>query len=264
MNAYDLTGKVALVTGGSGGLGKGIARALGECGARVVLGDIKAEAVRAAAAELAGASLETIPLVLDVTSAASIDAALDEIAASIGLPTILVNNAGVTRMQDLHEISDEQWAQVFAVNVTGVFRCSERFAARLQQAGRPGSIVNIASNAGKVCFPGQAHYNASKAAVINLTQSLALELAAAGINVNAVCPGGVDTEMLRYCMLETIARIPDNPPGIDELRRTWGPPQLGRLVQPVEVGRIVAFLASDAAILIRGQAINVDAGVTRQ
>ncbi len=264
MDMTSLKGRVAFITGGSGGLGRGIALALGQAGARVAIADIRADALQSAAADLAARGLDVLPVTLDVTDDASVAAAFAETAARLGEPDILVNNAGITRMQDLQEISGSQWERVFAVNVTGVFRCCQRFAARLQQAGCTGSIINIASNAGKVCFPGQAHYNASKAAVINLTQSLSLELAAAGINVNAVCPGGVDTEMLRYCMEETIARIPEDKPSIDDLRRTWGPPQLGRLVQPVEVGRIVTFLASDAAILIRGQAINVDAGVTRQ
>ena len=133
-----------------------------------------------------------------------------------------------------------------------------REAAESEEAG--GNIVNVSSNGAKVCFADMADYNASKAAVMNLTQSMALEWAPDGINVNAVCPGAVDTAMLRKCMEESMRLYGGT---IEEMRKTWGPPQLGRLIQPYEVGRVIRFLASEDAAIIRGQSTSVDAGNTR-
>jgi NAD(P)-dependent dehydrogenase (short-subunit alcohol dehydrogenase family) len=123
-----------------------------------------------------------------------------------------------------------------------------------------GSIVNVASNAGKVGFPGQCDYNAAKAAVINLTRSLAMEFAPIGINVNAVCPGAVETEMLSE-VAKFIVETNGQGDAV-ELMHSFAPSQLGRLVQPEEVGAIVAFLASQKAAIIRGQSINLDGGAT--
>ena len=263
MEQYALQGKVALITGGGSGLGRGIAQAMAELGASIVAADVRKEPAEQAAAWLRDQGYSAIAVEMDVTQPSSISAGLEEARKAFGTLDILVNNAGITKMQDIEAITPADWKQVFAINVEGMFLCCQQFAADLRRQGRPGRIVNIASNAAKVTFPGQAHYNASKAAVVNLTQSLAKELAADQINVNAVCPGAVDTEMLRYCMLKTIETAPEGSGlTVESLRASWGPPQLGRLIQPLEVGRVVAFLATDAAQIIRGQSISVDAGNT--
>jgi NAD(P)-dependent dehydrogenase (short-subunit alcohol dehydrogenase family) len=170
-----------------------------------------------------------------------------------------VNNAGVVALDNVLDIPLKDWDLLFDVNVKGLFLASQLAARQMIAQGTGGSIVNIASNAGKVGFPAQAHYNATKAAVINLTRSMALELAPSKINVNAVCPGAVDTPMLLECAVWITERSGGDPRA---LVQTFAPPQLGRLIQPIEVGRVVAFLASDEAAIIRGQSINVDAGAT--
>jgi NAD(P)-dependent dehydrogenase (short-subunit alcohol dehydrogenase family) len=155
------------------------------------------------------------------------------------------------------DLAPEAWRREFEVNVGGVVNGAQ--AARLAFAGRGGAIVNIASNAGKVGFPNMAAYNASKAAVINLTRSLAREWAAERINVNAVCPGSVATPMLRD-VADRLASATGR--GSDELFAGMVPAQLGRHIQPIEIGRVVVFLLTDAAEIIRGQSINLDGGDT--
>lgn len=145
------------------------------------------------------------------------------------------------------------------MNTEAVLAGCQAAARRLIAEGRGGAIVNVASNAGKVGYRNMAGYNASKAAVISLTRSLALEWAAHGINVNAVCPGGVDTPMLQEVAEWLAARLGQP---AEALHAQMKPQQLERRIQPVEVGRVVAFLLSDAAQVIRGQAINVDGGDT--
>lgn len=263
MNQYDLNGRVALITGGGSGLGRGIGQALAELGAIVVAADIQTEPAEEAASALRQQGYQAMAVKMDVTDPASVTTAMEAALSQFGHLDILINNAGITKMQNIEDITPADWEKVFSINVEGMFFCCQSFSQILRRTGSSGSIVNIASNAGKVTFPGQAHYNASKAAVMNLTQSLAKELAPCGIRVNAVCPGAVDTEMLRYCMLKTIEDAPaEAKPTVEQLRATWGPAQLGRLIQPIEVGRVVAFLASDAAEIIRGQSISVDAGNT--
>ncbi|HEY3428760.1 MAG TPA: SDR family oxidoreductase, partial [Acidimicrobiia bacterium] len=150
------------------------------------------------------------------------------------------------------------WRRQLDVNVTGTFFCSRQVGNHLKDQGG-GAIVNVASNCGKVGYKNMAAYNAAKAAVISLTRSLSMEWAEHNINVNAVCPGGVDTPMLAGVAewLEPRVGVP-----AAELLAGMGPVQLGRKVQPAEVARVIAFLLSDDALIIRGQAINVDGGDT--
>jgi meso-butanediol dehydrogenase/(S,S)-butanediol dehydrogenase/diacetyl reductase len=261
MTLVDLSGKTALVTGGAHGLGAGIAEALVEAGAAVLVTDIDAEGCQKLAARLEQNGGRAAGRRLDVTNEDDVKQAIEAGWNTFGRLDILVNNAGIVSLKDALDLTLPEWDRTFQLNVRALFRCSQLFAQRLSEEKRGGAIVNIASNAGKVGYVGQVHYNATKATVINITQSLAKEWASLGINVNAVCPGAVDTEMLHQCMLWTI----DQSGGkltVDELRKAWAPAQLGRLIQPVEVGRVVAFLASDAAAIIRGQSISVDAGTT--
>jgi len=258
----NLQGYVVFITGGGSSLGEGIAQAVTEKGAAVVLADINTDSAKKVADKLKVAGHKAIVVKMDVTNENDIQRTIEEAEAAMGKIDVLVNNAGITKMQNIEDISKQDWDTVFAINVCGLFRCCQVFADIVKKKNASGKIINIASNAAKVTFPGQAHYNASKAAVTNMTQSLAKELAPA-INVNAVCPGAVDTEMLKSCMVQTIESDLENKNmKISDLREAWSPPQLGRLIQPIEVGRVVAFLASDDALIIRGQSISVDAGNT--
>lgn len=254
-----LKDKVIFVTGAGRGMGRGIAEALAEAGADVAVGDLAVEPVQETArlAEARGRRALAVPL--DVTQRASVEAALAQTIATFGRLDGWVNNAGIIKMDAALDASLEDWEAHMRVNVNGLFLCCQLAAKQMIAQGGGGSIVNIASNAGKVGYPNMAAYNASKAAVINLTRSLAQEWAAHGINVNAVCPGGVDTPMLLSVAQWITARSGGDP---HELVRGMTPRQLGRHVQPIEVGRVVAFLLSDHALIIRGQAINVDGGDT--
>lgn len=250
-----LDGKVVMVTGAGRGLGRGIARAIAEEGGRAVVTDLRLEDAEETASVLPAGS--ALALALNVADAASIAAGIDRAVEAFGPIDGWVNNAGVITMRPSIEVEPAEWSRHFEVNVGGLFECCRLFARHV--ASRSGAIVNIASNAGKVGYPNMAAYNASKAAVINLTRTLAAEWAASGINVNAVCPGGVETPMLRSVAEWIGARIGAD---VDQLYTTMTPHQLGRHVQPIEVGRVVAFLLSDSAQIIRGQSINVDGGDT--
>jgi NAD(P)-dependent dehydrogenase (short-subunit alcohol dehydrogenase family) len=199
----------------------------------------------------------TLPLACDVTNENQVNETIDRVVKAWGGIDGLVNNAGSVVLDTAWEAGVDDWQRQLDVNVTGTFICSRAVGLRLQERG--GAIVNVASNCGKVGYKNMAAYNAAKAAVISLTRSLSMEWAEYGINVNAVCPGGVDTPMLAGVAqwLEPRLGIP-----ADELLAGMGPAQLGRRIAPIEVARVVAFLLSDDALIIRGQAINVDGGDT--
>ena len=202
----ELTGKVALVTGAARGIGRGIARGLAAAGCDVALLDLadgandtltyelsgRAE-LDAAATEIEALGVRARPIAADVRDSDAVEAALTETAEHFGGLDVLVNNAGVVHMGPVAEITAERWNLVFDVNVKGTFLCSR--AAIPHLAPRGGTIVNIASVAGKRGYPGGAAYCSSKFAVVGLTQALAAELAPAGIRVNAVCPGILPTHM---------------------------------------------------------------------
>ena len=254
-----LGGRTVVVTGAGGGMGRGIAEALAEAGAHVVAGDLALTAVAETAGRIEAAGGRALPLVLDVTDPASVASAVARSVEVFGRLDGWVNNAGILRMAPAAETSAADWDAQMRVNVSGLFSCCQAAARRFAEQGGGGAIVNVASNAGKVGYPNMAGYNAGKAAVINLTRSLAAEWAPLRINVNAVCPGGVDTPMLLAVAEWITARQGGDP---RELVQGMTPAQLGRHVQPIEVGRVVVFLLSDQAAIIRGQSINVDGGDT--
>jgi NAD(P)-dependent dehydrogenase (short-subunit alcohol dehydrogenase family) len=253
-----LPNRVIVVTGASRGIGRGIAEALAEAGARMVLGDVDQGVHETARlVEDRGASARAIHL--DVTNPDSVASVVAHTVDALGRLDGWVNNAGAISMSSALEVVPDDLERQERVNVRGLFTCCQAAAREMIRTGRGGAIVNVASNAGKVGYPNMVVYNANKAAVISLTRSLSAEWAAHGINVNAVCPGGVDTPMLGGVAEWLASRT-----GLakSELLAQMKPRQLDRLVQPIEVGRVVAFLLSDAALIIRGQAINVDGGET--
>lgn len=254
-----LEGRTVVVTGAGGGMGRGIAEAAAEAGARVAVGDLALDPVAQTARRIEERGGRAIALTLDVTDAGSIAAAIERTVEAFGRLDGWVNNAGILRMGAALEAEPRDWEAQMQVNVSGLFACCQAVARRLVAQGGGGAIVNIASNAGKVGYPNMSAYNAGKAAVINLTRSLAAEWAPHRINVNAVCPGGVDTPMLAAVAQWITSRQGGDP---DELVRRMTPAQIGRHIQPIEVGRVVAFLLSDRAAIIRGQSINVDGGDT--
>ena len=258
-----LKDKVVFITGGARGIGYGIALAALEAGARVTIGDLDEQTVSAARdtllAESSAVDDKVFATVVDVVDESSVETALAATRSHFGLLNGLVNNAGVIRLGEDLGASVNDWQVQMEVNVIGTHLCCRTFAKMLIDAVQPGAIVNIASNCGKVGYPNMAGYNASKAAVINLTRSLSAELSDHKINVNAICPGGVYTPMLMECAEVVGQRIGEDP---EELIKTMVPAQLGRHIEPLEIGHVAVFLLSDHANIIRGQSINADGGDT--
>jgi NAD(P)-dependent dehydrogenase (short-subunit alcohol dehydrogenase family) len=248
-----LDGRAAFVTGGAAGIGAAIVAALSAAGARVHAADL------AWGADPAEPPAGVTPVELDVTDRGQIDAALDALVSAEGRLDVLVNNAGVMRSRDFFEYTPEDWGHVLKVNAEAVFFCQQAAARRMIDLGAGGSVVNIASVAGRDGRTLSPPYAASKAAVISLTRSTARRLAPHGIRVNAVCPGIIDTEFnvrlgRQYGPAEGLT------PEEFVARRTESVP-LARLGTPAEVAAVACFLASDAASYVTGQSINVDGGL---
>ena len=254
-----LENKIIVVTGAGRGMGRGIAEACASAGAAVVVGDVNFESVQETAQIISQNGRHACAVALDVTQRESIEKAIARAVENFGCVDGWVNNAGVVKMDAELDASLRDWDWQFQVNVSGLFLCCQLAAKQMIVSNSGGSIVNIASNAGKVGYNNMAAYNASKAAVINLTRALAAEWAPYNINVNAVCPGGVNTPMLLSVAEFYAARSGGDP---HEMVKDMKPKQMGRHIEPIEVGRVVAFLLSEDARIIRGQAINVDGGDT--
>jgi 3-oxoacyl-[acyl-carrier protein] reductase len=244
----DLTGRVAIVTGAARGLGRSIAEALAAAGAQVACVDMKADILADTVAAITASGGIALAVPCDVTDSKRVGEAVDEVVAKWGGLHILVNNAGVTRDGLIVRMKDEQWDLVININLRGTFLFT-RAAARPMMKGRGGRIINIASVAGLMGNPGQANYSASKAGVIGLTRTVARELAARDITVNAVAPGFIATEMTAALGDQILEQVKREIP-------------LGRLGQPQDVSDAVLYLASDAAGFITGQVLTVDGGLT--
>ena len=247
-NLEDLTGRVAIVTGAGQGMGRAIARALAVRGAKIAVTDVNERTAEAVAGELRGRGVETIAVPADVTDSAAVRRMVEQVKDRFGTVHILVNNAGVLRPTKVIDIPEDEWDWVIAVNLKGTFLCSQAVLP-LMRANRWGRIVNLSSTAGKnVSTVGGAHYTAAKAGVLGFTRHLAKEVAADGITVNAVCPGLIDTEMVR-------ATIDDAQ--CEAYARSFPIPRLG---QPEEVAELVAFLVSDRAAYITGASLDINGG----
>jgi NAD(P)-dependent dehydrogenase (short-subunit alcohol dehydrogenase family) len=242
-----LQGEVAIVTGAGKGIGEAIAHALASAGARVaVTSRLAADAERVAAA-LGPAHLG---LGMDVRESAAVDTAVAAAAGELGAPTILVNNAGVNRLGQSESYPDDEWERILDVNLTGVFRCCRAVGARMLEAGH-GSIVNVASIVGAtVGMPWRAPYASSKAGVVGLTRTLAVEWAGRGVRVNALLPGPVQTPMLAVA----IAQGAVDPQGVVDHTPA------GRWALPEDVADAALLLCSPAGRFVTGQAIVVDGG----
>jgi len=254
----SLAGKVVFVTGGGRGIGRGIAEAVADAGADVGVGDLDTALASDTAREVERRGRRALAVPLDVTASTSVEGAVDAVVRTWGRLDGWVNNAGLIKMDAALDVSAADWDAQLAVNLSALFACCQIAARHMLDHGG-GAIVNVASNAGKVGYRNMAAYNASKAGVISVTRSLAQEWAEHGINVNAVCPGGVETPMLAGVADWLGPRLGVEP---GQLLAQMKPQQMARHVQPIEVGRVVAFLLCDDARIIRGQAINADGGDT--
>ncbi|WP_377805611.1 glucose 1-dehydrogenase [Azospirillum sp. A29] len=246
MKEFDLSRRLAVVTGGAAGIGQSIARVLTEAGARVAILDRDGEAARRLAAEIGG-----LAYTLDVTDAEAAEEVAARLVAEAGVPHILVNNAGIVHNGPALEVDLADWRRVIDVNLHGVFHTARAFGRPMVEAGR-GSVVNIGSMCGEIVVhpQPQAAYNAAKAGVNLLTKSLAVEWAGR-VRVNAVAPGYTATEL-------TLAGR-SRP---EWFERWLAATPMGRLGEPREIALAVAFLASDAASFITGTVLAVDGGYT--
>ncbi|MNJ21631.1 Gluconate 5-dehydrogenase [compost metagenome] len=195
LNRFSLTGKTVLVTGASSGIGAHLARVASKAGARVVLGARRVERLQQLAGDIGEAGGEALAVALDVTDRDSVEAAFDAAEATFGVVDVVLNNAGIGNGQRVLDISEADWRAMLSTNLDGVWRVAQCAAQRLAKAQRPGSIVNIASMLGLRVGTGYSHYCAAKAGVVQLSKSLALELARYQIRVNAIAPGYFKTEM---------------------------------------------------------------------
>jgi NAD(P)-dependent dehydrogenase (short-subunit alcohol dehydrogenase family) len=253
----DLSGRCAVVTGAARGFGFAIARRLAEAGAHLVVADVDASGAAVAAKRLEAAGWSATGRQLDVSDESSVEALFADFDVDI-----LVNNAGVFSNYLVEAMPATEFRRILDVNVTGSFLCSRSAARQMRASGRRGTIVNVASvDAVSPSAEGLAHYTTSKHAIAGLTRTLAMELAPAGIRVNAVCPGAAMTEGA----IELVtAGAPD---GIDVAAQWDGIKDrtpLGRLCDPDDVGRAVVFLASDLGAFVTGILLPVDGGILVQ
>ncbi|HZA72586.1 MAG TPA: glucose 1-dehydrogenase [Propionibacteriaceae bacterium] len=250
LDMFSLSGKVSVVTGGNRGIGRALATALAEAGSDIVLLVRDREGTPAAVTELEALGVSVLAVTADVTQPAQVQRALDEVLSRLGQVDVLVNNAGTCIHRPALEVTEEEWRFVMDVNVDGVWHCSQAFG-RHMVAQRSGVIVNIGSISGQIVNrpQWQPAYNASKAAVHQLTKSLAAEWAPYGVRVNALAPGYIKTEMAPV----------DEP----QFRQHWiEDAPMRRYAVPAELGPSVVFLASDASSFMTGSVLVVDGGYT--
>jgi NAD(P)-dependent dehydrogenase (short-subunit alcohol dehydrogenase family) len=251
-----LTGRCALVTGAGSGIGRAIAQALSNAGARVAATDKDQHSAEAVAAEVGG---DTLAFALDVTDAGQTRQVFERVIETFGNLDIVTANAGISTMNRVTDLSEDEWDANMAVNAKGVFLTNREAVRRFLDNGTQGVIVNTASLAGKIGAPLLAHYSASKFAVVGFTQALAREVAEHGIRVNAVCPGFVRTSMQEREILWEAELRGMSAAAVRAEYVSLTP--LGRIEEPEDVADVVVFLASDRARFLTGESINVTGGV---
>ena len=242
MSKEELSGKVAIVTGAAQGMGREIAETLARAGLNVVVSDIDGEKAKSVAD-----SIDGLGLMADVTSESDVESMIRDTLKHYGTIDVLVNNAGVLRPTRIGDITKDEWDHVLDVNLNGTFLCTKAVIETMKQKGF-GRIINMSSSAGRsVSTLGGAHYTAAKAAVLGFTRAVAKELAPHGITANAICPGLIDTEMVRSdCSPEQIKAYENSFP-------------IPRLGKPEEVAELVLFLVANAPY-ITGASLDINGG----
>ena len=254
MIKINLKGRVAIVTGSTRGIGKGIALRFAREGAKVIVNGVsdikKCDAV---VAEIKKAGGEAFSVLADVSNAKDTQKLIQEAVKKFGRVDILVNSAGILHAQDFLDLKEEDWDRILDVDLKGTFLCTQAAAKQMIKQGQGGKIVNIASIAGLIGYAGIAHYCSAKAAVIELTKVSAIELAKHKINVNAIAPGAIETDMTKGMLASPealkgfLAQIP-----------------LGRIGKPEDIAGAALYLASDNASYVTGTTLVVDGGWTVQ
>jgi NAD(P)-dependent dehydrogenase (short-subunit alcohol dehydrogenase family) len=253
VDLFDLSNRVAIVTGAARGLGRALARGLAERGARVGLGDLNAEGARATAAEIVAAGGQAAGTAVEVADPESCDALVRFAVETFGRVDVLVNNAGIDIIEPAGQVSQEGWERVIDVDLRGVLNASQSAIRRMLDQGSGGSIVSISSIAALVGIPGLTSYSAAKGGVNLLTKVMAVELAPKGIRMNAIAPGYLENIMEG-------AKAAHADPTMETRIRTRTP--LGRRARLAELVGPVVFLASDASSYVTGTVLVVDGGYT--
>lgn len=244
----SVSGKIALVTGGSRGIGRAIALELAKAGANVAINYAGNElAAKQVAEEVEALGSKAIIIQANVADAGAVQTMIKQVIDEFGQVDILVNNAGITRDNLLMRMKEEEWDDVINTNLKGVFNCLKAVTRQMMKQ-RSGRIINISSVVGTLGNPGQANYVAAKAGVIGLTKTAARELASRGITVNAIAPGFISTDMTSALNEEIIKQLTTQIP-------------LARLGDPEDIAKVVRFLASEDAAYMTGQTLHVDGGM---
>ena len=257
MSESKLSGRVGIVTGAAGGIGRAIALAMSAAGARVIVSDVNLEQGEATVSAIKSAGGEAVFVACDVSNSEQVKHLIQTSLEHFGQLDVLVNNAGISGgSKRIHELEVETWDAVIAVNLRGPFLCAKYAIPHL----KPGAvIVNIASTYGLIGAPLAGAYCASKAGVVNLTRQLAVDYGSFGIRVNAICPGYVDTDMGGYR-----ASLPPEQSAAANARREANAAlqPIGRQAQALEIARVAVFLASEESSFMTGSIVTVDGGCT--
>lgn len=247
-NGSEFDGRVAIVTGAGRGMGRAVALRLAAGGANLVVNDLAPDSAEKVAAELMDAGVRAVSAPGDVARSSDVRAVVEAALTEFGAVHVLVNNAGILRPTAVIDIDEDEWDLVVNVNLRGTYLCSRAVLPAMREVGW-GRVVNFSSTAGKnVSTVGGAHYTAAKAGILGFTRHLAKEEAAYGITVNSVCPGLIDTEMVR----DTI--------DVERTEAYAASFPIPRLGEPEEVAELVAFLASDRAAYITGASLDINGG----
>lgn len=246
--SFDLTGKIALVTGASRGIGRAIALALANAGADIAANGVRAEALEPLVAEIKGMGRRAVAVPADLADVSAIPGMVKAVQQQLGPVDILINNAGVNQVEPSLQVEAATWDRLMAVNLRAPFFCAQAVAGGMIERRR-GKIINIASDAGINGFPGHAAYGTTKGGLLMLTKILAVEWGPHNVQVNAICPGATWTDMTSRAM------------EIPEIRADiLGRGVAGRICDPEEIGAAAVFLASEASNMIMGDALCVDGG----